>query len=126
MLFSSKIVVEVHVGALGDLVYESHLEQFVNNLEYEVFRVEVLELRADPLVNAVEAKTALRRLQLARDKVAQFVTLVTDLIQVQICLRLQAVKEALLFELVDALLKQLSRCLVPFLAKAKFGLDLGQ
>ena len=56
---SSKIVVEVHVGALGDLVDESHLEQLVDDLEDEVFRVEVLEGRAYTLVDAIEAETAL-------------------------------------------------------------------
>ena len=56
---SSKIVVEVHVGALGNLVDESHLEQLVDDLEDEVFRVEVLEGRAYALVDAIEAETAL-------------------------------------------------------------------
>ena len=56
---SSKIVVEVHVGALRDLVDESHLEQLVDDLEDKVFRIEVLEGRAYTLVDAIEAETAL-------------------------------------------------------------------
>lgn len=57
---SGKVVVEVHVSALGYFVDETHLEEFVDDFEYEVLRVEVLECIAHALVNGVERKAASR------------------------------------------------------------------
>ena len=54
ILLRSEGIVQEHVGALTDLVDETHLEELVDDLEYEVLSVEVLELGADTLVNVVE------------------------------------------------------------------------
>ena len=91
MLDSFEVVVEVHVGALANLVDEAHLEELVDDLEHEVLRVEVLEGRAYALVDAVEAETALGGLQLARDKVAQLISLIPHLVQVLVRLLFQTV-----------------------------------
>jgi len=51
---SSEVIIKVHVGTLGHFIDKAHLEQLVNNFEHEVFRVEVLESRAHPLMDVVE------------------------------------------------------------------------
>ena len=75
-------------------------------------------------MNAVEAQAALRCFQLARDKVAQFITLISDLVQVLVSMLLEAVQETFFLKLVNALLEKLSWRLVPLLAKTKLPFDL--
>ena len=81
---SCKIVIQVHIGALRYFVNETHLEKLVDNLEYEVFGVEILEGRAYSFMNSVEGETALRRLKLRGDKVAQFISLIANLVEIAV------------------------------------------
>ena len=67
---SSEVVVKVHVCAARNFVKETHLEELVDNLEHEVFREEVIESGAHPLVNRIEGETASRVSQLLSDEVA--------------------------------------------------------
>ena len=65
-----------------------------------------------------------REFELARDKVSEFVTLITDLVEILVGLLLQAVEETFLFEFCQAFLKQVSRILLLLFTETKFGLDL--
>ena len=118
MRYSGKVVVEVHVSTLADFVDETHLEELVDDLEDEIFRVEVLEGVADPLMDRIEGETACGVAQLLRDEVPELVALVSDLIEVLIGFLLQAVEEAFFFEFIHTLLQELTRVLVAILAQA--------
>lgn len=54
----------------------------------------------------------------------KLVALISDLIQVLVGFSLQAVEEAFFFEFVHAFLKELPRCFVAVLTKAKFSFGL--
>ena len=75
-------------------------------------------------MDIVEGETTLARLQLARDEVAQFVTLIAHLVQVLVSPLLQAIQEALLLEFIQALLQELTGQFVTFLAQPKLSFDL--
>ena len=53
----SELIIEVSVLALGRLIDESHLEQFVDDFEHELLGVEVVELLTHRLVNVFEAQS---------------------------------------------------------------------
>ena len=122
MRCSGKVVVEVHVSTLADFVDETHLEELVDDLEDEIFRVEVLEGVADPLMDRIEGEAACGVAQLLCDEVPELVALVSDLIEVLIGLLLQAVEEAFFFEFIHTLLQELTRVLVAILAQAQLSL----
>ena len=101
---SGEVVVEVHVGALGHFVDEAHLEELVDNLKHEVFRVKVLECCAYSFMYGIEGETTLRSLEFSCDEVAKFVSLIANLVKILISFLLQAIEETLLFQLVHTLL----------------------
>lgn len=124
MAGSGEVVIEVHVGALGHFVDEAHLEELVDDLKHEVFRVKVLECRAYSLVYGIEGKTALRSLEFSCDEVAEFISLITNLVKILISLLLQAIEETLLFQLIHTLLQQFSGRLISFFTQSKFSFNL--
>ena len=120
---SSEVVIKVHVGAARNFIQETHLEELVDYFEHEVFREEVIESRAHPLVNRIEGQTASRVSQLLCDEVAKLVSLVSDLVHVLISTLLEDIEESTLFKLVYTLLQKLSWLLLSILAKAELSLS---
>ena len=104
MLVSFEVVVEVHVGALRNLIDETHLKELINNLKHKVLRVEILEGCANALVDVVERKTAVGGLKLTGNEVAKLITLISYLIKVLVSSLLQAIQETFLLKLGHALL----------------------
>ena len=88
---------------LGNFVDETHLEEFVDNFEDEVFREEVVVVLADAAVNAVECQTMLiNLLEFLCDEVPQLLSLILNRVHILISLTLQLIKEALLFKFSQA------------------------
>ena len=78
--------------------------QFVNNFEYKLFGVEVSERSRHTNINGIEGHARIiLALDFFRDKVAQFLSLVSDLVHKFVCSSLHTIQEALLFQFVDAL-----------------------
>lgn len=114
MLSNSNGVVEITVGELGDLVDEADLEKLVDDLEDEVFGVEVGELGRDLLVDVVESEAFRRQFELAHDIVFEFFALIADLVHDLVRFLLHNVEETLFFELCQTLLQQVSRVFARF------------